>query len=149
MNDQLNTFEIDRFMRKDPFIRQMYGGVKAIDQLDILPKEPSIYIINHDPSTEPGTHWIALFIDSTPEHFDSLGHYPINSLQNYIIINGPNYIVNTKRVQSYTSNSCGIFCLFFSYFRCRGYSFNEIMHMFSDNLVVNEFVVQSFYNITK
>lgn len=149
MNGPLNTLEIDRFMRNDPFIRHLYGGVRAIDQLDFSPNIPSIYIINQDPSTEPGSHWIALFINNIPEHFDSLGYQPIKYLENYLIVNGPNFIVNTKRVQNYTSNSCGMFCLFYAYFRCRGYSFNEIMHMFSDNLILNEFVVQSFYNITK
>lgn len=149
MNKGLNTIEIDRYLRNDPYTRRYYGGVKALDELDIVVMKPTLFIVNHDPSNEPGSHWITLFIDSIPEHFDPLGHEPIPTLKNYLIVNGPRFIVNTKRVQGYVSNSCGLFCLFYSYFRCRNYSYLDVMNMFSDNLTVNEFVVSCFYKHTK
>ena len=145
----LNTLELDQYMRNDPYIRQYYGGVKALNELNVIVPEASLFIVNHDPSHEPGSHWITLFMQQNPEHFDSLGLEPIDPIKSYLIFNGPNYLYNTKRVQSYATNSCGMFCLFYAYFRCRNYSFKEVMNMFNDNMIVNEFVVNSFYNITK
>ncbi len=56
---------------------------------------------------------------------------------------------NSKRLQNYNSNVCGQYCLMYSYYRCRGYKFEEIISMFSDNLILNDVKVNRFYGVTK
>ena len=145
MNRQLNTVELETFMLNDAYIRNHFGGVRALDQLDSYPKNKTIYIVNQDTSDKEGSHWIVIFMDSVPEHFDSSGQAPIERIHSYLIANGPLFYANRERVQDFYSNSCGLFCLFFAYFKSRGYTFADIMSMFSSNLVINENIVQTFY----
>ena len=147
-NQPMRTEDLEEYMLSDPFIRQYYGGVVALDQLPILFSKPRIYIVNSDPASEAGTHWYALYFDKISEHFDSSGFKPISVLENHLVLHGPKYMYNNVRVQNFDTNSCGLFCLFYSYFRCRNYSFKDIMNMFSDNLQLNENLVNYFYKLT-
>lgn len=146
---RLNSNELALYMLKDPYIRQFYGGVLAIDELELLVLKPKIYIVNTDPRSESGEHWFCIFLIDTPEHFDSSGFKPRPNVEEYLIVHGPEYMYNNVRVQSYTSETCGLFCLFYCYFRCRGFSFLDVMNMFSSNLILNESIVKYFYEITK
>lgn len=144
----MNTYELEEYMLSDPFIRRYYGGVIAADQLPLIVHKPSIFIVNTDPISLPGEHWIVLFMSTVCEHFDSAGMKPRDEFENYLTAKGPTYMYNDKRVQSFDTETCGLFCLFYCYFRCRGYKFKEIMDMFYDNLLLNEMLVKYFYTLT-
>ena len=145
----LNTNELASFMLKDPIIRRFYGGVHAIDQLKYINSNNKVYIINLDKIKDPGSHWICIFTFDTPEYFDPAGFPPNSDLFEYLVFKGPKYLTNTSRVQSHISSSCGVFCLFYCYYRCRGFSFSDIMSIFSDDLLVNECIVTNFYEENK
>ena len=145
----MKTEELESYMLNDPYISKVYGGVVAHDQLPLRINKPSIFIVNSDTIMLPGKHWYALYFDVVNEHFDSAGSSPDKTLENYLIAYGPNYLYNSQRVQSPHSDTCGLFCLFYCFFRCRGFSFSRIMNMFSKNLTVNEAVVKYFYALTK
>ena len=144
----MNTQELQQYMLRDEYIRQFYGGVIAIDQLPLFVCKPKVFIVNSDPISLPGTHWYAIYMDKINEHFDSAGFKPSETMEVYLIAKGPKYRYNSKRVQAFYSKSCGLFCLFYCYFRCRGFTFSQIMNMFSDNLKLNEILVQHFYELT-
>ena len=145
----MRTEQLQAYMLRDPYIRRYYGGVVALDQLPLIITKPSIYIVNSDPANKPGRHWFALFFTTVNEHFDSAGFYPNPTLEAKLIAHGPKFQYNDRRVQAFHSETCGLFCLFYCYFRCRGYSFRKIMKMFSDNLQLNEHIVEYFYRMTK
>ena len=150
MEYQLNTLELASYMLKDPFIRQQYGGVLAIDQLPIfVQKTPKIFIVNTDISSKPGTHWFVMYVTGTCEHFDPAGLPTLPASEQFLTQHSKQYLINTQRVQDYDTYTCGLFCLFYSFFRCRGFSFVEIMQMFHENLAVNAEIVKHFYKITK
>lgn len=144
----MNTEQLAWYMLQDPFIRRYYGGVLAIDELPIVVKKPTVFIVNTDPIALPGTHWVVLFMDTICEHFDSAGFTPRDGFDIYLTAKGPRYIYNDTRLQNINSSTCGLFCLFYCYFRCRGYSFADILNMFSSNLQLNEIIVRSFYTMT-
>jgi hypothetical protein len=146
----MNTIELIQFCVKDPHINKYFGGVMAADQLPMIVYEkPKLYIVNTDKSGESGQHWICIFTSDVPEYFDSLGKYPHQTeFINFLHVNGPSYWINTRRVQDYNTNTCGLFCLFYSYLRCRNYSYDQIMSMFYHNLQLNEYMVKCFYNMT-
>ena len=145
----MNGAEIEKYMLTDPFIRQIYGGVIAKDQLPFVVKRPSIYIVNTDPMALPGEHWVALYFDERNEHFDSAGFQPRPYFETYLNSKGSKYMYNDKRVQNFSTNSCGKFALMYCYFRARNYSFSDIISMFSDNLILNEIIVHTFYELSK
>ena len=144
----MKTEELEAYMLNDPYIRQYFGGVVALDQLPKKIHKPSIFIINNDPASLPGRHWMALFFTSINEHFDSAGFYPNAALEAELVSHEPRFMYNDTRVQAYHSDSCGLFCLFYCYFRCRGFSFRDIVNMFSSNLNINEHIVNYFYELT-
>ena len=145
----MNTIQLQRFMLNDPYICRYMGGVVAINDLPLFVDKPRTFIVNTDPNNLPGKHWIVVFVDDVCEHFNSSSRKPSKSFSNYMMVKGPNYMFNTNRVQALGSNTCGLYCLFFAYFRCRGYSFQSVINMFSDNLLLNELVVKHFYELTQ
>ena len=145
----MRTEELESYMMRDPYIQKYYGGVVALNQLPLFIVKPTIFIVNSDPASLPGRHWFAVFFTTINEHFDSAGFYPNAVLEAQLIAHGPKFRYSDRRVQDFNTESCGQFCLFYCYFRCRGYSFRAIMDMFSPNLALNEHIVQYFYDLTK
>ena len=126
------------------------GGVVAVDELPLIVKKPSIFIVNTDPRHLPGKHWIVVYVDQNVcEHFNSSGRQPNDEFSDYMTVQGPNYLYNTNRVQAIGSDTCVLYCLFYAYFRCRGFTFLEIVNMFSSNVYINETIVKTFYRLTK
>ena len=73
----MNSLQIERLLKNDSETKSVFKKVCALDQLE-KPTFPSAYVINSDPSTEPGKHWIAVYCDKhgQGEYFDSYGLPP-------------------------------------------------------------------------
>ena len=73
----MNTIQIERILRRDPYCKKIFKGVYARDQIKRV-SYPSAYVINSDPSTRCGKHWIALFFArrENGQYFDSNGLPP-------------------------------------------------------------------------
>jgi hypothetical protein len=81
-------------------------------------------IVNIDPSTKPGSHWVAFFFHSPLnclEFFDSYGNPP--SVFHFTFTNldssphKPRLVYNSLALQSFTTTVCGQYCILFCYFR--------------------------------
>ena len=96
---------------------------------------------------EAGSHWIVLHYISKDivEHFDSAGKQPKKYIPNLLLSNMKSYIYNKKRLQAYHSYTCGLFCLYYSFYSCRQVSFSKILEGFTDNLDENEKIVHDFF----
>lgn len=91
---------------------------------DTLPKsipknKNSVYIINTDPSTKSGTHWLCLWISKRKQFsyfFDSYGRPPIFNkyIQNFIETHCKIIHWNVKQIQAYNSFVCGEYCCLFA-----------------------------------
>ena len=137
--------QIENFMEQDEVIKNFCG----VYPIDLIPNDlprPSIIVVNQDKSTEMGTHWIVLHYkeDNMTEHFNSIGKKPMKYIHNLLISKNRSYMYNNKRVQNYGTNTCALFCLFYSFFSCRKVSFQH-MTMFSDNLLSNGSIVIKFF----
>lgn len=132
---------------RDGLLMQASGGVYSIDTLPDRISD-SIFFINSDPSDLPGEHWVCVFFphqNSPAEFFDSLGHEPNYYSSNIAHFMNNNFKYNTQRLQAYNSSTCGLYCLFFLYYRVRGYTFSDILSKFSSNLNLNDSIVIDFY----
>ena len=69
----MNMLQIERLLKN----KKIFKNICAFDQLE-KPVFPSAYVINSDPSSEPGEHWIAVYFDKRGrgEYFDSYGLAP-------------------------------------------------------------------------
>ena len=143
----MNTQEMFYLMKSDREIRKIFMGVYAID---LIPKSlpiPSIIIVNLDSSEKKGSHWIILhFARKHVEYFYSLGKQPVENIHNLLISKGLVYKYNKKRLQSPYTDSCGLFCFYYSYYSCRKIDYNMILSNFTSNLECNEQIVKNLYS---
>lgn len=126
-----------------------FGGVTSVDRLTMKERN-KFYIVNTDPSYKPGKHWVCIFLSNVPEFFDSLGQPPLyydRRFERFVIIQGPTYMYNSKRIQSYGSDSCGHYCIYYVVKRAMGFSMRDIVNEFSStDLLSNDNKVQGFYS---
>ena len=133
----MNTSQLQCMLACDPVLRDGVLGVFAADQLPTrVPSTPCGCIVNTDNSSQPGTHWLALFIQTdTVECFDSYGQPPgsYNPLLTRWIQQQHvrNVRVNSTRLQSDFSNVCGLYCVYFLHERLLGQNMDQIVEPFS------------------
>jgi hypothetical protein len=53
--------QLDEILRRDAFTKKIYLGTFARDELVPSPPYPSCFIINTDPRSRSGGHWLALY----------------------------------------------------------------------------------------
>ena len=145
----MDSIELRQAMMSDSVINQIFIGVYPINMIPKVLPIPLLMIVNHDKSTEPGSHWIVLHFkdNNIVEHFDSLGKKPVDSIHNLLITNWLTYKYNNKRLQNYNSYTCGLYCLYYSHLSSRNQSFNKIVGNFTSNLKQNDEIVKDFYQI--
>ena len=73
---------------------------------------------------------------------------PPEEFEHFLISQGPKYKYNTKRLQANNSSVCGQHCLMYSYFKCSGYSFQDYLNLFDDDVVLNDIIASYFYELT-
>lgn len=147
----MNTHQLQCAIECDPFMRKTVLGVFSADRIPNIPNHrPVGFIVNTDPIQAPGRHWISFFInkDNVIECFDSYGKHP-KELSKYIAIflsRFKNIEINDKRLQSFKTNVCGQYCLFYLMCRCRGFSMLRTLRHFDNNLLDNDEFVYNFIN---
>ena len=145
----MNSKQLEHVLLLDNKIKENYIGIYPINELIEFKKSECLMIVNLDPSYMPGSHWVVLYKKNNQvvEYFDSVGNKPKNSIINHLFAQNLTCIYNNKRVQDYNTNTCGLYCLFYSYYGCRNCNLNDIIHCFSNNLKRNESIVKQFMRI--
>ena len=134
----MNTSQLQCCIDCDTILRAGVIGVFASDQLPLtFPFCNSGFIANTDDHTRPGRHWIAFFQPQPGliECYDSYGHKPdyygpwfTRWLQKHPTTT---LMWNNRQIQSDTSNTCGLYCLYFLRQRLMGYSMTNIVQRFN------------------
>lgn len=143
--------EINGALRAHEATRPYYIGCFSADAIPTTLNYPCALVVNTDPSSLPGSHWVAFYAESDEqlEMFDSFGHsytkYPQFS---YFIDKFETVKFNGMRLQQYFSSTCGYYALVFILFRCKKFSMEDVVHLFTDNHGNNDQVVTSFVNRT-
>jgi hypothetical protein len=141
------------FLFSEDFLtRKVFDGFWFPDVPAELSKIPALIILNTDESTGPGEHWCAAFISETKhcEYFDPLGAPPNNELFDYFFIPhlstyADTIEYNTIPVQHISAKTCGPHCIYFGYFRSRGFPLETIIkNFYSSDLHMNDNLVSDF-----
>lgn len=144
----MNTVDIHQFVY--PFQRgRRFKGVFACDRLPAQFSLPAIFIINLSPSTQPGTHWVSVYIDGQGSgfYFDSFGLPPRNvHILRFLRMHTKNFIYNKKQIQHLSSIKCGRFACVFTVHILRNNGPQSFFERFALNLRINDIVVEGFYN---
>ena len=146
----MNTFELVDLLKKDKVVRKSFCGVVPIDLLPIHQvRRNCSFIINTDISSEPGEHWFALYVpkNSPVEYFDSYGRKPQNQkIFDFINANGRRFKYNKIVIQGGKSKNCGLYSLFFIYYRTKGFTLKEFQNLFTSNYKNNDNIIENLYN---
>jgi len=135
----MNSLELVRIISSDKLLNQTFLGVFAADQLTFSPsKRPSCLIANTDPTNLPGQHWVVIYFDAhgNAGYFDSYGRQPSSVFASFMQKNSKKIHVYEKRLQSNDTYVCGMYCVYFLYYRVRGMT-NMFSH-FSQNFLDND-----------
>ena len=139
----MNTIALQGLLMSDPKTER--GHVCALNELPTrITEVPALYIVNSQPRTKRGQHWLALYIpENGPiEFFDSLERHP-----SYYQLDVMNFITNEHRYQQVGTRSCGHYFYYYLYQRCTGRSMRDILKDFDvEDLDKNETLVTDFVN---
>ena len=57
----MNSFELEIYMKNDPWIQKYYGGVVPKELLPLQTTKPSFYEENQGTREQIGSHWVVVF----------------------------------------------------------------------------------------
>jgi hypothetical protein len=139
----MNTAEIECILRRALLpLNVKCSGVFAADTIPNDLEFPACFVVNTDPASKPGEHWVACYANSPDdvEFFDSYGL----SVSAYPHIRLPHKITkyNDVSLQHINSYACGHFCIYYICRRALKFPLSRIVkHLLSfhseqrDNLV--------------
>jgi hypothetical protein len=111
-----------------------FVGVFASDLIPHSVTRSGSLIINTDPHTEKGTHWLAIHIQpksSCSFYFDSYGFEPIiPTIQTFLRRNSVVCEYNKVTLQGLMSDVCGQYCCLFALYMDRGYTPKQFVGLF-------------------
>lgn len=142
----MDTCQVNKTFLKN----KLFKGVFPCDALPSVTnyKLPFGLIVNTDPASEPGEHWLAIFVNENnhAEIFDSFGKPPDNRyIIDFIENNFNSSCYNTVRVQHDSSAKCGQFAIGYLKSRLNGFSSEEFISIFNrDNLLENDKFIELF-----
>ena len=139
------------------YIRQyqknnIFKGVFPCDSLPHNFSLPAAFVINLSPHNEPGTHWVALYINAcgVAFYFDSFGMKPANHhIIAFLRMHTKKVGYNKKQIQHITSNKCGLFCCIFIVSMLKKCSINSFLDRFGLNLYVNDLIIVNMFSFYK
>jgi hypothetical protein len=92
-------------------------------------------IVNTEPHTEKGSHWLAIHFEpksSSAFYFDSYVISPIiPAIQTFLRRNCTVWNHNTVQLQGLTSTVCGQYCCLFTLYMDRGYTPKQFIGLFT------------------
>jgi hypothetical protein len=105
---------------------------------DILPNSivrSGTVIVNADPHTEKGSHWLAIHFEpkaSSAYYFDSYGTSPIvPAIHAFLKRNCTVWVHNTVQLQGLTSRVCGQYCCLFALYMDQAYTPKQFVGLFN------------------
>lgn len=120
--------------------------VTSIDRLPKQPKLPLYCVVNEDISTNPGTHWIAIYINMNRHgiYLDSFGRFPLPEIHNFLLKNTKTFEISRIQLQMSTSVMCGLF----SSIALVNFSRNKTLYQFLSNFspynrFLNELIINN------
>lgn len=149
----LTSYEIDRLIRSDPAASRHFYGVYPQERLPPVVRLPFSFVCNTDESSRPGEHWVAFFFDEGGygSYYDPLGLPPLyQEWEDYLDVGSHSGIwtFTNKLIQNPIGAACGYHTIFYILCRCRGWSSQSIMNLFTSNLNDNDaFVINKIFGM--
>jgi len=139
----MNTEEIDHVLRR----AKDFDGVFSADN---LPENPCLLVVNTDPASQPGRHWVCMSMkDGYGEYFDSFGRPPTANFERYLNRHCSSWTFNDRQLQSVISRFCGHYCIYYCVLRTRDVDMRKILSSFTTDTAFNDVLVHGFVCMRK
>jgi hypothetical protein len=141
--------QLKQILQRDAVTNRRFLNVFAANDLPSWMPSQTMAIVNCCNREYQGLHWMALCKEGDRLNiFDSYGLHPsVYNLMDKL----PDFSVmtyNSKQFQSIQSNVCGHYCLYFCYFKARGFSTDDIFSRFSNDYANNDnYIYESVLNL--
>ena len=141
----MNTLEVNKYLKH-------YKKFKGTYPRDLLPNNIPKYcgvIVNTDDSSNAGQHWVSIYNGDVAIYFDSFGLPPLHKeiikfLDN---ISPVGWCYNSVTFQGMTSETCGMYCVYFLINHFNGGKFENFHVIFNQNKKINDIMVESLYKL--
>lgn len=138
----MNTDELADIISSNPNTRKYFKGVFPCDQIPQF--QTGFAIINTDPSTSDGRHWVLILRkNQSSMYFCSLAEPPEGDIRQYLA-QFSTVQANCSPCQFGNEISCGCFCIFVADMYCLGYQFSDICALFdiirNDDIFIREYM---------
>lgn len=143
----LYTNQILDMMKNDDCLKPYFKGVFPSDLIPSAILLPMGFIVNVDGSTQPGSHWLSIFIDRSGAgyFFDSFGQRPfVYNMADYMNDNCNKWQYNEKQYQNVLSTACGYYAMFVQILLCHGIEMGMIAKYFTNSTHENDLFVTDF-----
>ena len=151
---EVSGIEIEHFLIGCPH----FVGCYASDHTNDISIQsfPAFVIFNLDPSSKPGSHWIALRIDrSSVEIFDPLGFnlsnwptIPLSLIDLLRRLGNHRKLLFSRQIQNSSSLLCGYFCIYYILMR-QNYPLKKIEKQFSKRVYKNDSILLYRFSCNK
>lgn len=145
----MDTHEIQQALKDIVGSLHREKNVYASNRLPMFVSKPAYIIVNMDPDTKPGSHWVAIHIDKNNigEYFDSFGRKPTGYHFSFMNRNCKRWSYNHKILQNALTSVCGKYCLLYLYYKFKKYTMDYFVSMFDyDNTLLNDFMLKYMYD---
>jgi len=151
----MDNLEIGSLLKQTSCVNKTFKGVYSRDTLPKITSEqkyPFGLIVNTDRARDPGEHWLAIWAESPDKatFFDSFGKPALfygMEIDDFLSKHFTQpFDFNNIQLQHPSSDMCGMFCIFFLFYMCKGLSLREIVTKFEypKRLLMNDRILKKF-----
>ena len=137
----MDSQKITRMLSKCEATHKYFTGTFPEDKIEMPMWYPASMVVNLDESSEPGSHWVAIFAKSPNDamYFDSYGQQPKGNilavLKKFRKVTTSDFVI-----QSIISNVCAAYCIYFIYMASKGRNYEEILSSIARRSNMDAFV---------
>jgi hypothetical protein len=119
----MNTTRINAILSLDPASASIFRGTLASDEFASVyrRRKDALFVVNTDPSSKPGTHWIVVYARHGALHFFDPYGLPSTMFPTINRIIGADDPISVDApLQGYGTDVCGDYCVLFALYVARG-----------------------------
>jgi hypothetical protein len=139
--------EVEQILEKYPSTKKYFIGALSFDEFPKKIKYPCCFVLNTQPRSSSGEHWLALHYNSVGfcTFFDSYAKPPETyNLNIKIQQTSKGYKYNNQIIQG-DSFYCGHYCILFLIFKCLNKE-NNFFKLFSSSNFKNDLFIKNLLN---
>lgn len=145
----MDGLTLEAVLKQDHHAGPLYIGTFAADTLPrSVTRVPALLIVNSDPVSKGGQHWLAISINTEGkgEYFDSYGLKPfVPKHRQFLDRVCKSWRFNHTDLQALDSSVCGQYCVMYLLFKAHGYTLKNFLDIFSTDCQKNDAFVHHLF----